>query len=112
MIQEDFAKPQDLSADGEKAYAIIEEWRTKRGYNFTGGCPLYKSPKEWEDRGEEYGTDSVLVLVHDGGDFSCHETSSGLSVLEESENLRVKLAAAGFYLEACTVWYHAVYKDT
>jgi|GEM_PF-5362051 len=101
-----FAKPDGLDESGEKAFAIIEAWRIKSGFHYTGGCKTYYSPQAWIDRGESYGIGSKLIIVHDGGDFS--EGDHG-SPLERDQELHTALAAAGLYLECCTNWYHAAY---
>ncbi len=108
MTKDDFAKPADLDENGEKAFRIVEAWRKKRGFNYTGGCKTYYSPKEWTEREEEYGCSSYLIIVHDGGDLSEWE-GDGISPLEMDPALNEALRAAGMFLECCTCWYHAIY---
>jgi len=73
-----------------------------------GGCKAFYSPKQWKERGEEYGTNSVLVLVHDGGDLSpfCNYDYGCPGLVE---GLRLVLEKEGLYIECCTGWYSAVY---
>jgi len=104
----DSDKPDGLTSAGEKAWAIIEAWRQKRGLTYSGGCRTYYSPAEWCARNERYGTSSLLVVVHDGGDLSA-SGEHGMSILDRDHELSETLAAAGLYLECCTHWYHAVY---
>jgi hypothetical protein len=74
-----------------------------------GGCRTFYTPAEWRERGESYGRDSVLIVVHDGGDaaaafswdYECHNLR---------ESLSDKLAAMGLYAEQCTSWYSAIYE--
>ena len=72
------------------------------------GCRDFYTPAEWRARGEAYGHDGVLIVVHDGGnlaplfnhDYGC---SSWVRAMRKS------LEAVGFYVEACTPWYSAVF---
>jgi hypothetical protein len=74
-----------------------------------GGCRAFWTPEEWTARNEEYGTDSILVLVHDGGDLApaCNWDYGNY---ELSDKLTTALNEAGFYYEQCTSWYSAVYR--
>lgn len=74
-----------------------------------GGCKAFYSPREWKDRGEDYGTDSVLVLCHDGGDLSdlCGGYSNPKTEAAFHDYLRRE---HGVWVERCTGWYSAVYK--
>jgi hypothetical protein len=103
---EDFRLPDNLPDLGVIAWLVIEEWREEQGLSFTGGCPLYRSPKD-QKRYSKYGTDSVLVLVHDGGDFSNFNSDEGSPLRKES--LATPLRKAGFYLESLDAATSAVY---
>ena len=74
-----------------------------------GGCRAFYSPKEWKERKEDYGLNSVLIVVHDGGDLAkyCNPDYESYS---DCENLNKALEKIGYYLEGCTCWYSAVYK--
>ena len=104
--------PKGLSRKGRNAaMAILRVLQGKAidGKIETGGCRLFYSPKEWKERGEEYGTDAALVVVYDGGDaynfFSFNtEAVSYLDAMTEA------LKAVGVHSEACTGWYSAVYE--
>jgi len=73
-----------------------------------GGCRAFYSPEAWEARGEDYGTESVLVLVHDGGALApyCNYDYGAYGAIDA---LTEALEAHGYYVEACTCWYSAVY---
>lgn len=105
----DLAKPSDLSPEGEKAYRAFVAFLNAKGLTHTGGCRTFYSPEEWTDRGEEYGTESVLVIVHDGG-----EVASVCNLDYERYELNGEMidamAEAGFFVEGCTCWYSAVYR--
>lgn len=74
-----------------------------------GGGPEPMSGKEWKARGEEYGTNAVLVVVYDGGaaapyfeyDYECY------SMIEK---MNAALKKIGYYAEPCTSWYAGIYK--
>ncbi len=75
---------------------------------YDGGCRTFYSPEEWRARGEHYGRESCLIVVHDGGDYAyAFSHSYGDSVLMEA--MREALDAEGYYAEACTGWYTAIY---
>lgn len=104
----EFAKPEGLSADGEKAYAAIAEFLRERDLLWSGGCKVFYSPEEWRKRGEKYGLTSELVIVHDGGDHAAafsydHEQYKVIDALRE------RLLPLGLYAEQCTSWYSAIY---
>lgn len=75
----------------------------------SGGCKAYYSPEEWEDRGEEYGKKSKLVVVHDGGDLAYY-CNSDYGNFDQMGKLEKTLANYGYYIESCTCWYSAIYK--
>lgn len=101
----------DFSVDhlspGEKTIAqrlidLLPEYATG------GGCKAFYSPKEWKIRGEKYGTESLLVVVHDGGDFAslCNLDYAAVSAYEKMQS---SLHEVGLYMQQCTSWYSAVY---
>jgi len=73
-----------------------------------GGCKAFYSPDAWEARGEKYGLNSLLIVVHDGGDlapwfnldYQCYDLY---------EKLQAELAEVNMYAESCTCWYSAIY---
>jgi hypothetical protein len=74
-----------------------------------GGCKTFYTPDEWKARGEDYGTESELVVVYDGGDF--HSIcNTGMGFYTAHESLQEELDKAGYFFEQCTGWYGAVYK--
>ena len=121
----DLDKPADLSAKGKRAHAIIVEFLLAHGLTDTGGCTAFYSPSAWRARGEEYGKQSELIVVYDGGalrpvfnmdaayDLDCaiYAEFGKPSTTPYSlyEGMTAKLRAAGFHVEECTGWYAAVY---
>jgi hypothetical protein len=75
-----------------------------------GGCQAFYSPDEWAKRsGEEYGRDSLLVLVHDGGDLAPH-CNLDYCNYKAHEKLYKSLRKLGLFVEQCTGWYSAIYR--
>lgn len=108
MTTEGNEKPEGLSELGEKAYQVIMNVMTKNNMTYTGGCKTFYSPKEWAERGEEYGLDSELIVVYDGGEvkeFFCYleENDDCMEIMDQA------LASVGVYDEPCTCWYSAIY---
>lgn len=64
-----FEIPKGLSKRGLKTAKVIKsfakEWKLD-----TGGCKTFYSPKEWKKRGEQFGENSELIVVYDGGDLA------------------------------------------
>jgi hypothetical protein len=89
---------------------ILKVARSFFGEDFsTGGCTPFYSPRDWEERGEEYGTHSKLVVVHDGGDLA-YFFDYNQEAYSYMLKMQKALEAAGYYSEACTCWYSAIYK--
>jgi hypothetical protein len=105
----DLAKPSHLSPEGEKAYRAFLAFLKAKGRTHTGGGRTFYSPEEWAERGEEYGTKSVLVIVHDGGDVApvCNLDYEQYKL---NDQMVEAMAEAGFFVEGCTCWYSAVYR--
>lgn len=75
-----------------------------------GGCKAFYSPEEWKERGEDYGTNSELVVVYDGGDlYEIFNPDSGN--YKWFDRLNERLEKHGYWVEACTCWYSAIYKN-
>lgn len=112
---EKFAKPEGLSRDGVKAYNIIMKMFKefdKDTNNLpidSGGCTTFYSPKQWKERDERYGTNSLLLVVHDGGDVS-NFFNYDCECYELINKMDKALREAGFYAECCTNWHTAIYK--
>lgn len=106
----DLKIPAGISAKGRAAAKVILSTAREACDRdlATGGCRAFYSPAEWEDRGEEYGTKSLLIVVHDGGDlarFFNHDYQAYDSIAK----MQTALKGLGLYAESCTCWYSAVY---
>ena len=106
-----FAKPESLTKDGLEAYHTIMKLFKEENGVFpidSGGCTTFYSPKEWAERGEKYGRNSVLVVCHDGGDvgnYFNYDYENYKAIKRMSNALR----EVGLYAECCTAWYTAIY---
>lgn len=99
--------------EGEKAkkaaIAVLEAAVAVMGRcPYTGGCHTFYSPEEWKERKEEYGLNSHVLLVHDGGDFACL-CNPDYEYYELYDMFLEELKKRGYYYEPCTCWYAAVY---
>lgn len=73
-----------------------------------GGCTAFYTPEQWRNRGETYGRDSALVIVHDGGDLAPY-FNYDRERYNDIERMNEALARIGYYAENCTSWYSAAY---
>ena len=104
----DWPIPAGLSKQGRAAAKAIVEFLTEHGMTDHGGSGKFYTPREWRDRGEEYGTRSLLIITHDGGDHAA-AFSWDYEQYELMEQLRGRLSKIGVYVEQCTSWFSAVY---
>lgn len=100
--------PGDLTPQGRKAAEVILEFLEEKDLTYHGGGGRFYSPQEWQDRGEQYGVRSVLVITHDGGDHAA-AMNMDYGAYALMEELADRLQNHGLYLEQCTSWYSAVY---
>lgn len=108
-MNHDLDIPKGLSTKGKLAAKEILKFLKEKGLMYTGGCKAFYSPKEWEDRGEIYGTTSELIVCHDGGDLtSIFDLDHGGYDLHEE--LLARLHSIDVMVEQCTSWHSAVYK--
>jgi hypothetical protein len=104
----------NLSGKSKKVADGIVKWLTDRHKSFGdkpsgGGCRAFYSPREWKERGESYGVDSLLIICHDGGDLAplCNFDYECYSAMDAFRDfLRDKYDV---YPEQCTCWYTAIY---
>ena len=100
-----------LSGTSKKLADLVTKFITERSGAAPsgGGCRAFYSPKEWKERGEDYGLTSELILVHDGGDLAPY-CNLDYEEYKMHDALYEFLKSKGYYLESCTCWYSAVYK--
>lgn len=109
MTTTGWATPEGLSINGQRAAEIIRDFLMDKDLANNAGGQFY-SAKQWRDRGETYGTESLLVIVHDGDPaatvFNWDESPDGYALREE---LQSQLDPLGVYFEAGTNWYTTVH---
>jgi len=100
--------PDGLSDKGQEAWRTIVDLLQAKDATFTGGCRAFYSPKEWAERGEKRGADSLLIVVYDGGEVGrFFSYSKGCySLIEEMSNALEKIDC---WAESCTNCYTAIY---
>lgn len=76
IIPKNFEIPEGLSPEGEKAWELVTTFFVENKMTDTGGCKTFYSPKEWQEKGNRYGTKSVLIVVYDGEMFPRSATST------------------------------------
>jgi len=87
--------------------AAIEVWGRLPN---TGGCQTFYTPEEWAERGEQYGLNSELIICHDGGEVS-NLVSYDAEDYQKIDEMISALNKRGYWVEQCTCWYSAVYKN-
>jgi hypothetical protein len=72
------------------------------------GYKVFYSPEEWAERGELYGKNSELIVMHDGGD---HAAFFNLDYMKYDlhDMMQKELEKLGYYAEQCTSCYTAIY---
>lgn len=107
--EDDLAIPAGLCPLGQAAAEAILAVLRREDRADAGGCRAFYSPAEWEARGEKYGQDAVLIVVHDGGDHMAHFAYEREDY-EAIDRMADALRPLGLYSEQATVWYSAVYR--
>ncbi|MFZ2177637.1 MAG: hypothetical protein WAW17_27135 [Rhodococcus sp. (in: high G+C Gram-positive bacteria)] len=100
--------PTDLTPHGRESAELIHTFLVEKGITDHGGGGHFYSPTEWDERGEKWGLNSLLIITHDGGD---HAAAFNLDYGAEElvEALRKRLRSIGVYVEQCSSWYSAVH---
>ena len=108
-VEQRWPIPADLCEDGRQAANVIRDFLAEHDATNHGGGGKFYSPSQWADRGEAYGTNSLLVITHDGGD---HAGAFNLDYeqYEMNNELQKRLMSRGMFVEGCTCWYSAVYR--
>lgn len=108
MADGDFDIPSGLSKKGREAAKAFVQFLKERGRLNSGGCKVFYSPKEWRERGELYGRDSLLIICHDGGDHAA-AVNLDYEQYKLNDELIQHFDKHGVWVESCTCWYAAVY---
>lgn len=115
LVQEalppEFAMPERLSAEGQRAWKVITDFLQRRKLTHSGGHDkVFYSPEEWKRRGEEE-VGGELYIIHDGGE---HARAISWEAEDEKsrEALQTQLRSAGMFMEQITYVTSGVYKIT
>lgn len=102
--------PNGFSKDAQAAIKVIISVVGKSHFDERVLEWSFKTPEEWKGRGEKYGTESVLVVMHDGPPLN---TYFNLDYCADAhiEKLWKALGKIGMRAEQCTSWYSAIYRD-
>lgn len=102
--------PTELSPEGVKAWKAITALLLCEEAIYTGGCTAFYSPTAWNRRGEKYGSDSVLIVCHDGGELGRYFSYDDYDY-DAIARMDFALENVGLWAEACTRWYTAIYRQ-
>ena len=103
--------PGGLDEKGQLAYNTIMAFLRKTEHLNTGGCKAFYSPAAWRKRGEDYGRDSKLIVVYDGGDLGpVFSLDHAYPTYTLHTAMTEELAKIGLFAEECCGWYSAVYE--
>lgn len=107
-VHEQWPIPAGLTEAGRRAATAITEFLIAHNLTDHYGGGKFYTPEQWAERGEEYGTDSLVILTHDGG-----QHAPAFNYAYENDKLRERMAAHlrrhQLRVEQCTAWYSAVY---
>lgn len=86
------------------AEQVTKDWeRAPSG----GGCTAFYTPKDWAARGERaLHKDTVLVLVHDGGDLATYFGDDPW--VEGRDAMTATIEKLGYRVEHGASWYSVV----
>lgn len=104
-----YRMPDDLSARAKEAADVVikaaEEHSPRKS---DPGHRDFYSQAEWRARGERYGRDAVLIVVHDGGSLA-PLFNLDYEAYKAANKMNKAIRDAGFVSEICTGWYTAIY---
>lgn len=110
--KDNWAVPTGLSRKARKLALAIVKLAKER--NWYAGQKVFWSPKQWKDKGEHYGLNAELVILHECGDhapfFSLDHSSYTGSYKQYDEQVKF-LSGYGFYSEGLYTWSSAIYEN-
>lgn len=110
MIQNDLDVNHLNNSQKQLAQLIISTAKSlQQSEVYCGGCRAFYTPEEWIKRDELYGTNSMLIVCHDGGDMAKF-FNYAYECVNYMEQMRLALKNNGYYAESCTCWYTAIFK--
>ena len=110
--KDNWAVPTGLSRKARKLALALAKLAKKRDWN--AGQKVFWSPQEWKNKGESYGLQSELVILHEGGDhapfFSLDYSYNGGSYDQYEEQVKF-VGKHGFFCEGLYSWSSAIYES-
>ena len=110
--KDNWAVPTGLSRKARKLALALAKLAKERNWN--AGQKVFWSPKQWRDKGEPYGENSSLIILHEGGDhapfFSMDYSYEAGSYDQYEEQLKF-LSGYGFWSEGIYRWSTAIYEN-
>lgn len=97
-----------LTPKGRSAAEAILTFLQARDLTDHGGGGGFYGPEQWEERGEQYGLGSLLIVTHDGGEHA-PAFNWDYEAYDLIEELRQELSKIDVYVEQCTSWFSAIY---
>jgi len=112
LVKTDKSEPQGFDTAHLSGDALVAAKAVLKalGPNPCGsGVRAFWTPDEWIARNEKFGTDSILILCHDGGDLAvmCNWDYGQYELFQKLEK---RLKKHGYYCVQQTSWYSAVYR--
>jgi hypothetical protein len=96
-MQDTFAIPDDITPRAREAAEIILAQARALNISAEGEGRLFYTPAEWRKRGERYGLNADLIVVHEDG--------LKLAILNAA---RSDLEKRRFYCEEAETWYSII----
>lgn len=109
-MNKDLDMPEGLCPKGIEAYNAILTVLKENEATYTGGCKAFYSPEEWEERGEEYGQGSILIVVYEGSAIQpFFSMDYDYPKYTRTGKISQALEKLGMHYNECTNWYAAIY---
>ena len=103
----------DLTKAGLRAKEIITRIMDESGLKPPEGVEVFKTPKEWENRGELGWEASLLIITYDGGDHTqIFDPDTCLPIKNPwywEERIHEELEKEGMSMDRLNHWASAVY---
>ena len=113
-LNQDWRVPTGLSRKARKLVFAIRKLALKFSWS-AGGQKVFWSPKEWAEKGEQYGKGAELVILHEGGDhapyFSLDHAYDERHPYLNYEFTIAFLQKYGYWSEGLYTWSTAIYKN-
>lgn len=100
-----------------KAHDLTHDLPSKLGWGDPYNGTAVLTPRDWEDRGHDYATGRIAVVVYEGSDLSmffnldaCYRTGAA-SDYDTWEAMHAALGEAGMWAEAINGYSSSIYRS-